>query len=120
MTLQGTREQEIVGESHHQDELLELTGGRRRFGGVDVETVAELVPTPNNPYDPDAVEVRIESRVVGHIARDDLDWLRPIVDTCCDRHGVATCRARIRGGWDRGHGEVGSFGVVLLLPTPVA
>jgi len=30
--------------------------------------------------------------------------------------GHATCRALIRGGWDRGRDDVGRFGVTLLLP----
>jgi hypothetical protein len=116
VALPGTREVEVVGESHHQDELLEIAGGQRRYGGVDIETVAELVPTPENPYDPEAIEVRVERRVVGHIGRHDLGWLRPIVEHAVDLRGTATCGARILGGWDRGRGDVGAFGVVLVVP----
>jgi hypothetical protein len=62
------------------------------------------------------VAVHIEGLVVGHIARGDLSWLPPQVDESVHLHGFATCRPKIRGGWDRGHGDVGLFGVVLLLP----
>ena len=115
VTLAGGTPVEVVGESHHQDELLELSGGGRRFGGVELEATAELVPDPFNRFDPQAVEVRIDDLAVGHIRRDDLEWVRPLVDESLDLHGLATCRAVIRGGWDRG-GEVGRFGVVLYLP----
>lgn len=118
VTLHGRHQADVVGESHYQDALLELTGGRRRYGGVDVDAVAQLVPDPDNPYDSDAVEVRIQDRVVGHVRRHDLEWLRPAIDESLDLHNLATCRAMIRGGWDRGRGSVGWFGVVLLLPDP--
>jgi hypothetical protein len=116
ITLHGSSPVEVVGESHHQDELLQITGGRRHYGGVDAEAVASLVPDPANPHDPQAVEVRIAERTVGYVGRDDLYRVRVMVDDSLDLHGFATCRALIRGGWDRGHGRVGSFGVVLLLP----
>jgi hypothetical protein len=48
VTLFGSRETPIVGESHHQDALLELSGGARRYGGVDLDAVAELTPDPAN------------------------------------------------------------------------
>lgn len=117
VTMHGTDEVEIVGESHHQDALLESTGGRRRYGGVAVETIARLVPEPDNPFDARAVAVEIDDRVVGHVAKGDLARIRPLVDDSLDLHGLATCRAVIRGGWDRGHGEVGWFGVTLQLPS---
>jgi hypothetical protein len=116
VTLDGSQEVEVVGESLHQDELLQLTGGSRRYGGVDVRTVAELRPDPDNPVDPAAIEVRIADRTVGYIRGHDLGWVRPQVEASIEQHGHATCKAAIRGGWDRGHGDVGWFGVVLLLP----
>lgn len=116
ISLHGRRRVDIVGESYHQDALFELCGGRRRYGGVEVEAIAELVPDPENRHDPHAVEVRICDVAVGHIRREDLEWLRPEIEDSLDLHGFATCRAEIRGGWDRGRGDVGLFGVVLLLP----
>lgn len=116
VTIRGTHEVEVVGESHHQDELLAITGGRRRYGGVNVGVVAELVPDPSNRFDPDAVAVEIDERLVGYLRREDVEWLRPLLDDSLDMHGLATCEAVIRGGWDRGRGEIGWFGVTLLLP----
>ncbi len=117
VTIHGAHEVDVVGESHHQDELLAVTGGRRRYGGVNVGVVAELVPEPDNRFDQDAIAVEIDDRVVGYVRRKDVEWLRPLVDDSLDMHGLATCEATIRGGWDRGRDEVGWFGVTLLLPA---
>ncbi|MDH3226873.1 MAG: bifunctional DNA primase/polymerase [Thermoleophilia bacterium] len=118
VTLLGTSEVDVVGESHHQDELLDLTGGGRRYGGVDVGAVAHLTPEPGNRFDPDAVAVMIGTLHVGYLRHADAVRLRPMIDAALRAEGAATCRAVIRGGWDRGHGDVGAFGVVVLLPAP--
>lgn len=115
ITIFGRRRVDVVGESHHQDALHALAGGRRTYGGVELEAVAELVADEDNPFDPEAVEVRIDDRVVGHVRREDLPWVHEVVEDSVDLHGSATCRAVIRGGWDRGRGDVGLYGVTLLL-----
>ena len=116
VTIEGDEGLEIVGESHHQDELLALAG-RRPYGGVELSAVAELVPEPAHPIDPLAISVRIDGRPVGYLRREDARRLREVVFDARRRHGRATCRAVIRGGWDRGRSNVGSFGVVLLVPA---
>ncbi|MEA3502929.1 MAG: bifunctional DNA primase/polymerase [Actinomycetota bacterium] len=116
ITLSGNRTIDVVGESYHQNALLTISGGRRHYGGVELEAVAELIPDPENPYDPNAVEVCIDDLVVGYVRRDDAVELRPAIDHSLDLHGRATCPATIRGGWDRGRGEVGFFGVTLRVP----
>jgi hypothetical protein len=115
VTIAGFEEVEVVGESGHQEELLALSGGVRPYGGVDLEAVAELVPGSDDDEGA-VVEVRIEGAVVGRLRREDAERLHVVVEESTDVHGTATCRARIRGGWDRGRGDVGRFGVVLLLP----
>lgn len=99
---------EVVGESFHQDELLGLTGGQRSFGGVDVETVAELVPTEG-----DGIEVLVGGTEIGYLRRSDGGRLRTVIEDSIDRSGVASCGATIRGGWDRGGDDPGLFGVTL-------
>jgi len=118
VTLPGDREIDVVGESRHQDELLALTGGERRYGGVDVEVVATLIPEPENAFDPGAIAVTMDGCPVGYLRRHDAARLAPLVHAAGRREGAATCLARIRGGWDRGRGDVGGFGVVLMLPAP--
>lgn len=114
VTLPGSTEVRVVGESAYQGELLELTGGRR-YGGVHLETVAFLVPEPGNSADPDAIAVRIGGRRVGYLSRPDSARLRSAVAVAIERSGQASCRATIVGGWEREHGNVGFFGVRLHL-----
>lgn len=99
----------VVGESEHQDVLLRLTGGRRSFGGVDMDAVADLVPVD------DGVEVLVEGEVVGRLRREDAARLRREIIAAREAEGAATAPALIRGGWDRGGDDVGLFGVVLRL-----
>jgi hypothetical protein len=106
---------EVVGESYHQDELLALTGGRRTWSGAHREVLARLVPDDDDRFDPLAVKVVIEGRLVGHVPRAAARRYRPSIAEAIRAAGVATCRGEIRGGWERS-GDVGWFGVVLHLP----
>jgi hypothetical protein len=107
---------DVVGESAHQDELLDLAGGRRTWSGSRLAALARLVPDGGNRFDPEAVAVMIDGRPVGHLARPVARAYRPLVGAALASAGEATCRAEIRGGWERGGGDVGRFGVVLWLP----
>ena len=118
VTMPGTEVVRVVGEAVFQDALLELTGGRRHYGGVRLTTVAELVPEPANPADPGAIAVRIAGRTVGYLARADAARFGPWVRDALARFGEATACATIVGGWEREHGEVGFFGVRLALGPP--
>ena len=112
ITLPGDDPVKVVGESFHQEELLRLTGGIRRYGGVDVDAVAELIP-----LDGDGTEARIDDSLGGYLAHTDAAAL---LQERCSQRGLATCRSMIRGGWDRGGDHLGFFGVTLYLPsTPV-
>ncbi len=111
MTLVGESSVEVVGESFHQDELLSLAGGRRSYGGVDLQAVAELVPVEG-----DGIEVQVEGRTVGFLSRPDAQRFAGLIEDSVVQHGFATARASIRGGWDRGGDDVGLFGVSLSMP----
>jgi hypothetical protein len=115
VTLIGEQRTDVVGESFHQDVLLDLSGGRRSYGGVELEAVAELMPDAGHP---ERIAVLIDGRSVGQLLREDARGLAGAVREAIRRHGAATCRAFIRGGWDRGGEDVGLFGVFLLTPGP--
>jgi hypothetical protein len=110
VSMPGRREVPVRGESLHQDELLNLAGGRRPYGGVELEAVAELIALFNQ------VVVRIDETEVGALSPEDARRLAPAIREAVREHGAATCRAVVRGGWDRGGEDVGMFGVVLFLP----
>lgn len=111
VTLVGDRPVPVIGESRHQDELLALTGGRRSYAGVQMEAVAELVPRGEG-----VVEVRIGDSTVGIVGAEDAARLALHIEQALDAFGAATCRAEIRGGWDRGGDDIGLFGVELFCP----
>jgi len=115
VTLSGADEVRVVGDAIHQDVLLDLTGGRRHYGGVRMETVAHLVPEPSNADDPAAVAVTIDGRSVGYLSRSDAARYRQEIAAAIERSGEAGCRATIVGGWEREHGDIGYFGVRLRL-----
>jgi len=107
---------QVVGESHHQAELEQLCGGKCD-DGHNLATAAVLVANPENPYDANAVEVRIGGLLVGHLARDVAANISPILQSKAHRQSREV-PARITGGWDRGVGDTGHFGVTLKLPPP--
>jgi len=115
VTLSGAEEVHVVGDAIHQDVLLELTGGRRHYGGVRMDAVAHLVPEPANADDPAAVAVTIEDRRVGYLSRSDAARYGPEIAEAVKRSGEVSCGATIVGGWEREHGDIGYFGVRLHL-----
>lgn len=102
----------VVGESYYEEAFLRLTGGRCREG-FSAPCTARLVPEPDNPYDPMAVAVHIGQHKVGHLSREEARAYRPYLDETIQARGLATASATLNGGWDRGGGDVGSFGLVL-------
>jgi len=115
LTGPGTFSCEIMGESHYQDNLEDICGGRTEEG-ANIITQAALVLDDDNPYDSKAVRVDIGSRTVGHLTKTHArDYRRNLMKAGHPRV-QAICKARIVGGWDRGGGNAGYFGVKLDLP----
>jgi hypothetical protein len=100
----------VVGESHYQVALETICGSKQEYGQATWTDEVQLIPEDDNPYDPNAVRVEIEERQVGYLSRTDAVSYRR-------KHGksVITCEAIIVGGWDRGHGDRGNYGVRLNL-----
>lgn len=107
---------EVVGESFYPQSFAQLCGPHCE-DGYNLEFRAHLVLQDDNPHDKKAVKVLINGLQVGHLSRDDAREFRRAV-----RYGKLSeyerfeCAAVIRGGWNRGPGDRGDFGVRLDLP----
>lgn len=112
--LQGGFDVEVVGESNYQDALAAACGGRQK-DGVNYDCTAVLRPEPSNPYDANAIRVEINGRLVGYLNRHAAKAYKPVADRLAADGKVGTCQALIVGGWDRGRGDTGHFGVRLDL-----
>jgi hypothetical protein len=101
-----------------------LRGGRTADGAVNADHTAILLPEPSNEHDPNAIRVILINAaegnigLVGYLAREDALAYRPAIDQVASDGRLIACRASIVGGWDRGNGDRGSFGVRLSLNTP--
>jgi hypothetical protein len=106
---------DIVGESRYQ-EALELICGGRVEKGAWLRTVAVLILEDDNPHDNQAVRVDIEGHVIGYLRREHARQYRKRLGEAGHPQITARCKALIVGGWDRGGGDRGHFGVKLDLP----
>lgn len=112
----GTYSVDVVGESHYQEALEDICGGRTE-NSQRLEVEAFLVPENDNPYDPKAVCIYIQDQPVGHLDRKTARGFRK-QSAAAGLTGVAIkCSAIIVGGWDRGGDDKGYFGVKIDLPT---
>lgn len=106
---------QIVGESHYQNALAEIVGGRTEQGAQLVVN-ALLIHEDDNPHDSQAVKVQICGYTVGYLNREDARSYRRQLQ----RQGIGGCtvgcKAMIVGGWYRGPDDWGHFGVRLDLP----
>lgn len=89
---------EVHGESHYQQALEAIVGGKSKAGAHFI-TEATLIPEPTNAFDANAVRVQIGGRTVGYLPREEaprhLRWLTQI-----GRSGETVhCDAIITGGW---------------------
>lgn len=108
----GNETLEVVGESYCQDVLWQLVGGRSS-DPVRAEIVAVLVPTSENEYDPNAVEVRINNVRVGYLSRSDAVSYRPGLLALMATEGMLIgLHGMVVGGGPRPDG-IGYLGVFL-------
>src|SRR5687768_8047775 len=104
---------EAVGESHYQAALAAICGGRSR-DGVEQPVTATLILESSNPYDKDAVRVEVDGHAVGYLPRAAAKTYRKRLKKA-GRGDSVQCPAIVRGGWDRGSGDQGNFGIWLDL-----
>jgi len=105
----------VAGESFYPESFALLVGPRNE-DGVNLEKRAQLALQDDNPHDRQAVRVTIDGHPVGHLSREHARAFRrsvrygPLAE-----HETFECAAIICGGWDRGNGDAGHFGVRLDL-----
>lgn len=78
MLCEGRVDLNVVGESHYQDSLWRLVGGRHRpEERVRVDVDAVLTAETDNLYDAQAVSVWVQGLKVGYLSRGDAERYRP-------------------------------------------
>ncbi len=119
----GTEEIEVKGEASYQARLEAICGGKSK-GGHNLQVNTVLVREPDNPNDENAIQVYAtdpktnQAVMVGWVNRDTAEELAPAIDEKNRAGEVVGLVGRIRGGWDRGGGQEGHFGIWLLFdPT---
>ena len=116
ITGRGPMALDIVGESRYQAALERICGGRTESGANRVVS-AILIPDPRTRRTRTAVRVEILGDTVGYLDRRNALLSRGQLDRLGIPGERAICAAKILGGWDRGGGDTGQFGVRLDLPT---
>lgn len=110
---------EVKGESHYQDALASIAGPKTK-DGYDLPVDCVLVREPENPYDPNAIAVFAtdpstgRSVMVGHINRESCITMAPVLDAKSGEGEQVGLVGHILGGWDRGDGDTGHYGIWLL------
>lgn len=113
--LGGQGRVEVRGESHYQDALDEICGGKCEEGhGRKVYALLEA--EPENPHDSGAIVVRVDGHKVGYVAREIASEYQPLMRLLVEKDKVAAVRAFIRGGWLDDEGE-GHYGIELELSS---
>jgi hypothetical protein len=72
----GDETLEVTGESHYQEALWTIVGGRSS-NPIRRSVRALLVPEPTNPYDENAIRVVIDGHTVGYLSREDASVYGP-------------------------------------------
>lgn len=117
LALPGGADVEVKGEAGYQGALSAICGGRSS-AGHHRPVRALLVREPSNTYDPNAVKVTVRGRLVGYLSRPEAARYAPALDLLAGRGLTGECDATIVGGWDRGDGDTGHFGIWLRLAGP--
>lgn len=108
---------EVAGEAHHRSEIRAVLGRDLRRGSeVELDNVpVHLVPEPDNPYDPNAVSVRVNGLVVGYLDRDTAARYRQPIRRIAASGLTATTTARL---WARDDNGTLRARATVYLPDP--
>ena len=105
---------EIVGESHYRESFRKIF---KRVGknGVHENLSVHLVFDDNNPYDANAVVIKIGGHKVGHLSRSDALLYRQQLRKLQPGEMIGVCQAYVVGGFQKKDGSKADFGVRLDL-----
>src|SRR5688500_15086342 len=104
---------DVRGESECQTLLEDICGGRKR-GGVHYRMQPTLMVFG------DEVRVEVDGATIGRLDDDYASGYKQQLATTGCLAATVWCEGMIVGGWDRGPGDRGMFGVKLDLPPNVA
>lgn len=110
----------VAGSSYRQA-ALERIAGAREWHAKNDDVVATIILENGNPHDANAVRVEIHGEHVGYLPRDLALRYRAMLRSTGRAAVAQQCLARITGGWERGGGDRGHYGVRLdlVLPLPI-
>jgi len=112
---------EVAGESQYEAPIRALLGRLTKDQDAELQTEGSLVAEPDNPYDPNAVSVRIGGAVVGYLTREDARAFAPALHRLGASGVTAVVRARVwgvvRDNWE-GTGTRFHANVRVALPEP--
>ena len=110
---------ELVGESHFQDTLDAICGGKCEEGHK-LPIAAQICFHEDNPHDPNAIVILVDRKPVGYVPRDIAAGMRSELLALNPDERPVTCDAKITGGWRRGDDDdEGHYGVKLSLAQPL-
>ncbi|MFC0131996.1 hypothetical protein CR105_16120 [Massilia eurypsychrophila] len=112
----GNFDIEVVGEAFYQDQFLKVCGPKT-VAGFDLEVRAHLQLESDNKFDRQAVAVLLGGGKVGHLPKDlAREFRRAVKAGGLSAFTMFECAGHVRGGWDKGDGNAGYFGIWLDLP----
>lgn len=109
----NTTEIEIAGESYYQEALVNIFGAYHQES-QEIECEAKLVRDSRNSHDKNAIKCFINNLHVGFVNREDAEEIAYSMDK--RNLSIFKVSATVRGGWKRGKGDQGMYGVVVNVP----
>lgn len=116
----GWAAQEVAGTEHYLPAILAMTGDVTLNGSDFIARTVQLVPEPDNDFDPTAVSVRYHDNLIGYLPADDASKYHQPLLRLLELGFMPTVEARTwiseRTSWDEfGNSERTEYATVRLL-----
>ncbi|WP_255032780.1 DUF2510 domain-containing protein [Mycobacterium marinum] len=115
-------EYDVVGESNYSAIIRRLLPRDWDGGGTEIRRDFELIPEPDNRFDPWAISVRADNKTIGYIQRTDAPQWANVVRRVCASGYIPVVPGRVyafeRPDWERWDSEgdpPGDFGATVQL-----